>query len=49
MRGEARVATGSMTIACVERRDDGSIRSRPIPADIRALFEIAEPLEPISE
>jgi YbgC/YbaW family acyl-CoA thioester hydrolase len=48
MRGEARVATGSMTIACVERRDDGSIRSRPIPADIRALFEIAEPLEPIS-
>ena len=42
----ARVATGSMTIACVDRLPDGSIKSRPIPPDIAALFEVAPPLEP---
>ncbi len=39
----ARVANGSMTIACVERLPDGTIRSRPIPAEIAELFEAAPP------
>ena len=45
-KGEVRVATGRMTIACAERLPDGTIRSRPIPDDIAALFEVAAPLEP---
>lgn len=49
MRDETRIATGSMTIACVERKTDGSIESRPIPDDVRALFAVAEPLESTPE
>jgi YbgC/YbaW family acyl-CoA thioester hydrolase len=44
-----RVATGAMTIACAERRPDGSIVSRAIPPDIAALFSVApEPEEAVS-
>jgi YbgC/YbaW family acyl-CoA thioester hydrolase len=39
--GEVRAAEGAMTIACAERGPDGSIASRQIPDDIRALFEVA--------
>jgi YbgC/YbaW family acyl-CoA thioester hydrolase len=49
VKGETRIATGSMTIVCVERRADGSIHSRPIPNDVRALFEVAQPVPSLSE
>lgn len=45
LKDDLRVATGSMTIACVERLPDGTIKSRPIPDDIAGLFRVAPPLE----
>jgi YbgC/YbaW family acyl-CoA thioester hydrolase len=49
LRDDVKVATGSMTIACVARQTDGSMKSRPIPDDIVALFGVAEPLKPVAE
>lgn len=40
-RGETRIATGSMTVACVARQPNGSMKAIPIPAEIAARFEIA--------
>ena len=36
-RGEARVAAGTMTIACVTRTTDGPVRSTPLPDAIPVL------------
>ena len=38
--GEARVATGSLTIACVSKRHNEPLRPIPIPQDIAQRFEI---------
>lgn len=35
------VATGSLTIACVRRGEDGVMHAVPIPEDIRSRFEVA--------
>ena len=43
--GGAKVAAGSMTIACVSRRPNEPMKSMPIPADIASLFEVAGPQE----
>ena len=40
-RDDTHIATGTMVIACAERTPDGTIRSRAIPDDIAALFEVA--------
>jgi YbgC/YbaW family acyl-CoA thioester hydrolase len=40
-RGEIQLAAGKMTIACVSRGPDGSMRSMPIPKDIAERFEVA--------
>lgn len=40
-RGETRIATGSMTIACVSHRRDEPMKAVPIPAVIRSRFEVA--------
>ena len=39
--GDAQIATGSLTIACVNKRPQGAMKSIPIPADIAARFQIA--------
>ena len=40
-RGDTKIATGSMTIACVRKRPNQSMESIEIPADIAARFQIA--------
>jgi len=40
-RGDTRIAAGTMTIACVTRAADGSVRSTPLPDLIRARFAAA--------
>jgi YbgC/YbaW family acyl-CoA thioester hydrolase len=40
-RGEATIATGSITIACVRRRPNEPMESIEIPADIAARFQVA--------
>lgn len=41
LRGDTRIATGTLTIACVTKLDDGTLKAIPIPADIVARFEVA--------
>jgi YbgC/YbaW family acyl-CoA thioester hydrolase len=36
-----RIATGSLTVACVTRQADGSMKAVPIPPDIAARFQVA--------
>ena len=40
-RGDTRIATGSMTVACVTRQADGTMKAVPIPPEIAARFEVA--------
>jgi YbgC/YbaW family acyl-CoA thioester hydrolase len=40
-RGDIRIATGSLTIACVTKGPDGAMKSVPIPAEIAARFQVA--------
>jgi YbgC/YbaW family acyl-CoA thioester hydrolase len=40
-RGEERVASGTMTIACVSHRADAPMRSVPIPAEITSRFHVS--------
>jgi acyl-CoA thioesterase FadM len=45
-RGETVLAAGKMTIACVDRKPDGMMKSIPIPPEIAARFEVAPPVAP---
>lgn len=40
-RGGARIATGSLTIACVRKRPDEPMKAVAIPPDIAARFQVA--------
>jgi len=40
-RGDTKIATASMTIACVRQRPNQSMESIEIPADVAARFQIA--------
>lgn len=40
-RQEERIATGDLTIACVEMRPDRSMKAIPIPAEIAARFAVS--------
>lgn len=40
-KGDARVAAGTMAIACVTRDAEGLVRSTPLPETIRARFAVA--------
>jgi acyl-CoA thioesterase FadM len=44
-RGEARIASGSTTIACVSKRSGEAMRAIDIPADVAARFEVAPEAE----
>jgi YbgC/YbaW family acyl-CoA thioester hydrolase len=39
--GNTRIATGSLTIACVNKRPQEAMKAIPIPAEIAARFQIA--------
>ena len=41
--GEVQLAAGKMTIACVRRGPDGSMKSTPIPAEIAERLRAAAP------
>jgi acyl-CoA thioester hydrolase len=45
LRGEEKVATGSMTIACVAKSSDDRMRSAPIPEDVAARLAVAPEVE----
>jgi YbgC/YbaW family acyl-CoA thioester hydrolase len=40
-RGDARIATGTLTVVCVSRGADGVMKSVAIPADIASRFAVA--------
>ena len=40
-RGDTRIATGSLTVACVTKQPDGTMKAVPIPADIATRFAVA--------
>ncbi len=40
-RGADRIATGSLTVACVRKGPDRTIRAVPLPGDVTARLEVA--------
>ena len=42
MRGETKIATGTMTTVCVQVRPGEPMRAVPLPADIRSRFLVAQ-------
>ena len=40
-RGDARIATGTLTVVCVSKGPDGAMKAVAIPADIAARFVVA--------
>jgi len=41
MRGDEKIATGSLTIVCVSKRANEPMKAIPFPQDIAARFEVA--------
>ena len=39
-RGDARIATGTLTVVCVSKGPEGSMKAVAIPADIASRFEV---------
>jgi YbgC/YbaW family acyl-CoA thioester hydrolase len=46
-RGDARIATGSLTIICVSKRDNEPMKAVPIPAAVAARLSPAPAAEPL--
>jgi acyl-CoA thioester hydrolase len=44
-RGDTRIATGALTIACVSKRPGEPMKPIPIPPDIAARFQVAPGVE----
>jgi YbgC/YbaW family acyl-CoA thioester hydrolase len=40
-KGHERIATGSVTVVCVGKREGGGMKARPIPPEIAGLFEVS--------
>jgi acyl-CoA thioester hydrolase len=40
-KGDERIATGTVTVVCVSRGEDGVMKSQPLPPHITARFEIS--------
>jgi YbgC/YbaW family acyl-CoA thioester hydrolase len=45
MRGDIKIATGRLTIACASQQPNGQLKGIPIPPDIAARFQVDSPLE----
>jgi YbgC/YbaW family acyl-CoA thioester hydrolase len=44
-RGEENVATGTVTVVCVRRGEDGVMKARSIPPEIASRFEVSSEAE----
>jgi YbgC/YbaW family acyl-CoA thioester hydrolase len=44
-KGDERIATGTLTIVCVTRGEDGAMMSQPLPPHIAGLFEVSPQAE----
>jgi YbgC/YbaW family acyl-CoA thioester hydrolase len=44
-KGDERIATGTLTIVCVTRGEDGAMTSQPLPPHIAGLFEVSPQAE----
>lgn len=42
VRGDTQIASGRMTVSCVRRNPDGTMKSAPIPPEVRERFEVAD-------
>ena len=40
-KGEEKIATGTVTVVCVSRGEDGRMKARPLPSHIAARFEVS--------
>jgi acyl-CoA thioesterase FadM len=45
-RGETKIATGTITVACVRTRPNGPMRSTTIPPEIAERFQVAPDVDP---
>ncbi len=41
-RGDTRIATGTLTVACVRKGPEGKMKAVAIPPEIAARFEVAQ-------
>ena len=40
-KGEEKLATGTVTVVCVSRGEDGVMKARPLPLEIAGRFEVS--------
>jgi acyl-CoA thioesterase FadM len=40
-KGEEKIATGSVTVVCVGKREGGGMQARPFPQEIADRFEVS--------
>ena len=40
-KGEEKIATGTVTVVCVSKGEDGVMKARPLPPDIAGRFEVS--------
>ena len=40
-KGDEKIATGTVTVVCVSRGEDGVMKARPLPPDIAGRFEVS--------
>jgi acyl-CoA thioesterase FadM len=44
-KGDEKIATGTVTVVCVSRGQDGVMKARPLPADIADRFQVSPEAE----
>jgi len=40
-KGDEKIATGTVTVVCVSKGEDGVMKARPLPPDIAGRFEVS--------
>jgi YbgC/YbaW family acyl-CoA thioester hydrolase len=40
-KGDEKIATGTVTVVCVSRGEDGVMKARPLPPDVAGRFEVS--------
>ena len=40
-KGDEKIATGTVTVVCVSKDEDGVMKARPLPPDIAGRFEVS--------
>ncbi len=44
-KGDEKIATGTVTVVCVSRDENGAMKARPFPPDITGRFEVSAEAE----